>query len=325
MRDAGSYPSLRATQIGPVAVRALREATEGTVRAVFDRSYYVTLASGWLCVGPAKLGAGPLNILCGEWPENGPHELLEVGDIARVEHSVLSAGRTRVRIDTAAPWHPEPCRAWSRASLARGLSTLAASLPAVLPEDGLARLLRDGDEGDTPTLTAAQAPARHLAQILEAAASGRMGIEAQPLTALIGLGPGLTPSGDDYLGGALVALAVTAQVEVRDRIWRVLEPHLRGLTSDISCAHLDAAAQGFGSAALHEVLRAILSGATEAVPAALQPLIAIGHTSGWDALAGAAMALRALARSPTLPGPLHGKADGAACRVANLGNDASSH
>ena len=99
---------------------------------------------------------------------------------------------------------------------------------------------------------------------------------------LIGLGPGLTPSGDDYLGGMLVALRRTGRTMQAEGLWRWLQPRLRERTSAISAAHLTAAAAGEGHEALHSVLDGELN---------LDALDAVGHTSGWDALAGAAAVL----------------------------------
>ncbi|MEE9273883.1 MAG: DUF2877 domain-containing protein, partial [bacterium] len=65
----------------------------------------------------------------------------------------------------------------------------------------------------------------------------------------------------------------------------------------ISRAHLACAARGEGAAALHETLAALLGPDPEAALAApLGTLDAIGHTSGWDALAGAAAVLALRAR-----------------------------
>ena len=100
---------------------------------------------------------------------------------------------------------------------------------------------------------------------------------------LIGLGPGLTPSGDDYLGGMLVALRLTGRGVQADGLWRWLEPRLKARTSAISAAHLAAAAAGEAHEALHRVLNGELE---------LDALNAVGHTSGWDALAGAMAVLR---------------------------------
>ena len=61
----------------------------------------------------------------------------------------------------------------------------------------------------------------------------RLGNEAAQL---IGLGPGLTPSGDDYLGGVL-SLRWLGRGSQADSLWRWLEPRLAGHTSEISAAH----------------------------------------------------------------------------------------
>ena len=117
------------------------------------------------------------------------------------------------------------------------------------------------------------------------------------LAPLLGLGPGLTPSGDDYLGGALVALHATGQPELGWRLWRTLEPQLVVTTGDLSGAHLGAAAEGLGHAALHDLIGAILAGDSEKIREALCAATSIGHTSGWDAVAGAVAMLRATAGS----------------------------
>jgi hypothetical protein len=63
-----------------------------------------------------------------------------------------------------------------------------------------------------------------------------------------------------------------------DGLWRWLEPRLKMRTSAISAAHLAAAAAGQAHEALHEVLNGSLD---------FKRLDDVGHTSGWDALAGA--------------------------------------
>ena len=115
---------------------------------------------------------------------------------------------------------------------------------------------------------------------------------AGAVTGLIGLGPGLTPSGDDLIGGMLIGLAGLGEFEQRDTIWRNVEPQLATATSPLSAAHLRAAALGFGSAALHDLLGDLLKGDTHRLARHLDALGAIGHSSGFDALAGVVVALR---------------------------------
>jgi hypothetical protein len=295
----------RATLVGPVAARPADADARGTVRAVFDRSFYVALDAGWICVGPESMGAGPLNLLCAPWFAGVPLRAdLEPGDFALVENGNLHAGPVRISLACAQRWHPQPLGPWSRSSLARGLAAFAGALPRLLPSDGLARLLRPTGTSDllTPVLAAAQAPVGYLVQVLQTTSAMDAGdIDADQIGPLIGLGPGLTPSGDDYLGGILIALSLIGQTRLRDRLWQALEPLFARRTGDISRAHLAAAAGGLGNAALHDVLRAILAGRTDAISAAIASISALGHTSGWDTLAGGIAVLRFQAAKELAP------------------------
>lgn len=105
-----------------------------------------------------------------------------------------------------------------------------------------------------------------------------------PDDALIGLGPGLTPAGDDFVGGALIALRAFGQHALADRIARWALPLAGERTNRISRAHLECAAQGEGHEALHDLLFSFDD-------KHLRRLARIGHSSGMDAAAGALLAL----------------------------------
>src|SRR5574339_143055 len=113
---------------------------------------------------------------------------------------------------------------------------------------------------------------------------------------LIGLGPGLTPSGDDYLGGVLVGLRWLGRGAQADSLWRWLEPRLESGTSAISAAHLAAASGGQAHEALHEVLDNLSAWQAPDLLPSLARLDAVGHTSGWDALAGVVAVARTAER-----------------------------
>jgi len=288
----------RVAQVGCIATRSLREGASGVVAAVFDRSCYITLDGQWICVGPPGLGAGPVNVVCDPCNLIGPmSSLVDLNDFAIWHGRTLRVGSSlMISFAGAKPWFPPPPGAWNRATVRRGLSAFAAALPDMLPVEGLAPLLRPpmACEGLPPIAAAAHGNAERLGDIVRAAARHTQThpLDARPLVSLLGLGPGLTPSGDDFLGGALVALHVVALEPLRDAIWAALEPHAAGLTNDISRAHLAAAAEGCGSEALHALLNDVITGQTEALPERIAALAAIGHTSGWDALAGAITVLR---------------------------------
>jgi hypothetical protein len=117
--------------------------------------------------------------------------------------------------------------------------------------------------------------------------------KGQPDDSLIGLGPGLTPAGDDFVGGAMIALRAFGQAERAERIAAWALPLAETNTGRISRAHLACAAAGEGHEALHALLAAL--GTNEnAIEAAWAALDRVGHSSGRDAAAGALLALRAL-------------------------------
>jgi len=107
---------------------------------------------------------------------------------------------------------------------------------------------------------------------------------------LVGLGPGLTPAGDDYLGGQMIALRAFGRADEAERMAAWVLPLARERTSRISRAHLECAAAGEGHEALHELLANL--GDVQAVERSLERLSRIGHSSGMDAAAGALLALR---------------------------------
>jgi hypothetical protein len=102
------------------------------------------------------------------------------------------------------------------------------------------------------------------------------------VTQLAGLGPGLTPAGDDFLVGLIVALQLEAANPHRPLIAAAAAPPEAhpARTTWLSAAYLRAAARGECAGVWH----AFLTDPTSET--ALRALLATGHTSGADGLAG---------------------------------------
>lgn len=226
--------------------RAALELGAGEVCAQFRRSFYLRFpGERYACVGDASLGRGPLNALV-----NGL-------SIPRLGEEIV------ISLEKAVSWTPP-------------------SSTAVMPNLGNARTPAEGLGG--LVLGEQNALSIHAQPALDALAEWLAGNTLRnDAEQLIGLGPGLTPSGDDYLGGMLVALRLSGRGGQADALWRWLEPRLAARTSAISAAHLAAAAAGEA----HEALHVALTGKWN-----LDALSAVGHCSGWDALAGAVAVLR---------------------------------
>ena len=221
---------------------------EGEVCAVFKRSFYLRFAAGYACVGDESIGNGPLNAIVGDFP------LPSLG-----ERMSLAVDRT---------WQP------TRRPGHVDLAALREAARGRVPAEGLGCLVA----GMHNALSAHAQPA--LDALDEWIAGHSLDSRAEQL---IGLGPGLTPSGDDYLGGVMVALHLLDRPSQAASLWRWLEPQLASRTSAISAAHLAAAATGEAHEALHDVLNGNLD---------LDALDAVGHCSGWDALAGSVAVLQ---------------------------------
>jgi hypothetical protein len=109
---------------------------------------------------------------------------------------------------------------------------------------------------------------------------------------LVGLGPGLTPSGDDFLGGLLFAAHSLKTAYPQDFNWEE-EPVMDLIdwastqTHPISHAILRDHASGHGPEPLHDVVAWLLNGRDLVrTMGGVTRLLGIGDTSGWDIMAG---------------------------------------
>lgn len=204
------------------------------------------------------------------------------GRIVCVVASALGDGAVQARLSGPLPdlpdtialapapiWTPPPLPVWRDIDLGAGLARATAKWPAKSP--GV------WDRAFVAGLVA-------LSRWVGCAAS------LDSCRELIGLGPGLTPSGDDALGGAAIALRVFGHAARADELGAFIREHAPSRTSDISLAHLRAAAAGEGSAAFHAALTALVTGGDFA------SLDRIGASSGWDAMDGAIAVLSSIVR-----------------------------
>lgn len=116
---------------------------------------------------------------------------------------------------------------------------------------------------------------------------------------LVGLGPGLTPSGDDVLAGLLVTLRhVGAATRTERAVWladwlaAAVTFDARTRTTPLSATLLHCAARGEASPEVLAVLRGLAGG--QALEPALRRLRRLGHTSGADLAQGIAIGVEAV-------------------------------
>jgi hypothetical protein len=261
---------VRLTALGWKADAALRR-TGGSARvlAALSESIYLTAGDEIVWLGRAT---APLH----------PRAMLTEDALP------LRADALELDADGVRPWTPPaPARTLRPETLVAGVDALVAAIHDIGTPDGFGALL----VGATPPfpLDGAADRARQLAA---ACAADDPRAAAEAATALLGLGPGLTPSGDDYVGAAFFAHALLVDAGVCDAAaWARAAAGVRAralsLTHPISAALLADMLEGHGHAPLHDLARALGSGVELAGALdAARRLARIGHSSGWDMLAG---------------------------------------
>jgi hypothetical protein len=289
------------TTIGDAAARILAGTGEGRVFAVFGRSFYVDFGGGLVCVGPPDFGPGPSHLLAAFDDVAAWTDRLEPGDPATSLGGVLAVAGLGLDFSGLVPWRAAPPAPLRPADLATGLDRLAEAVARRRPV-GLGVLVGDLCRGARPAATALDpflAPAAAMIaalgdRIRHAAPEAPFAVP-EP-TGLVGLGPGLTPSGDDFLAGFLIALRRLGRGDHAEALAASVVPLAARATNAISAAHLAHAAAGEISARLIEVLDRIAAGGD--AEALLDRVETIGHTSGWDCLAGMVAAAAAMIGRP---------------------------
>jgi hypothetical protein len=138
---------------------------------------------------------------------------------------------------------------------------------------------------------------RAIGEVLTAVRGGATDVILDSGLALVGLGPGLTPAGDDFMGGLLFVVHQLHRAHPGRVAWslerrnRFLE-RARPATNLISYTLLRDLAHGHGPAPMSELLWALLHDDDWAhLAVTAEKLTRIGNTSGWDMLAGVTTAL----------------------------------
>lgn len=133
-------------------------------------------------------------------------------------------------------------------------------------------------------------------ELAAACARGDLASAVEAAELIVGLGPGLTPSGDDALSGLLLALRLLGgavpgggrAVWLADWLGAAVTTHAGDRTTSLSATLLHCADRGQASGEAAAVLRGVAG--QEPLPTAVRRLLATGHTSGadlaWGLLAG---------------------------------------
>lgn len=284
-------PILRA---GVVAMELCKAPVLAEVAAVFERSFYLRAGDLFVCIGEPAIGNGPLTLIA----EMRAAEVgLRPGQPAVISASGIAIGAVTFTYDFCEPWRsPRWRQTPSPGRLAQARDALSLRAAAKAPVEGFGRAVADSNE----RLTAVARIARQRLARLQSWLADTIEARNTPAASLpdavrdlVGLGPGLTPSGDDALIGALVLLDALAERHAHASLAQALRQIPAGLTSPLSHCFLHTAAAGHVGEHLHAAVSSLVGGDADAAVATIR---IIGHSSGWDMMAGAVTALTASVR-----------------------------
>jgi hypothetical protein len=103
---------------------------------------------------------------------------------------------------------------------------------------------------------------------------------------LSGLGHGLTPSGDDFILGALYAVWIIYPLETASALANDVATAAAPLTTSLSAAWLRSAGRGEAGILWHTFFDALVAGDEVRIKESVEKILSIGETSGADALSG---------------------------------------
>jgi len=283
--------------------RAVREeGWSGEVLAVHPRSCYLLDEEGSIyAVVQEDLGKGPLSLVIASSSSSQPFQQLAVGETVKTAGDVLLLSDSLdVGLAKAELWDPKPYVTFGGAeAMQHSLDALHQAATKFAPEKSLAVLLPYLAEDELPPLLqkVTHFPRSHALMGGLADSLGdrnRRGLKVVT-SSLAGLGPGLTPAGDDFLAGVLLALAEQRQAdaelgEIADLLLETAAPR----THEISAAYLKTAHDGEAHERWHALLGALAAGDTAAIGEAAHGVAQVGETSGADMLAGFLTAMQAV-------------------------------
>ncbi len=296
--------TLTALSITPAARDWLARTTAARVLSAFDRTCNLIAGDGAvLALSTPDAGRTPFSLTVAP-AGPAPFRHLTAGAPVRVGDGTLALDGLRVcvAVAPARPWDPVPDWESVRRALALDPGLLAGLLPLALelaPPGSLLDLYRLPDERpvrsarpDRSFIGRAAAGAEALARGLRSGAGEALREGARLLA---GVGGGLTPAGDDFIVGAMLAAwAGLAGPGAESRCPAIVEA-AAPLTTALSAAFLRAAARGECSEQWHTLFESLAVGQigdwrleigdwTPCVE--IGGVLAVGHTSGADALAG---------------------------------------
>jgi hypothetical protein len=196
---------------------------------------------------------------------------------------------TSVSFEQASLWEPHPNWALLRSAprqLLKASDDIEQLLKEHAPPNSFAQIVLPLTQSGDPASKTHNKASLVIEELLPSFISENREIMRSSAAALGGLGPGLTPAGDDFLVGLMHALWVARPQAQALALSLVLAEAAVPRTNSLSGAWLSAASQGEAGEPWHELVIAIAGNDSSTIESAVMRILPTGHSSGADALGG---------------------------------------
>lgn len=292
----GNAKKIQIISIGITAARALVSSRIWRLLSVYDRSFYcIDDAENIICFAINGIGRGPFTLLCSE-NEKLPTEILKsikhfsmVGDMLVAEGADLI-----IDLKNATTWGESllDLKEGHRESMKNDLTWLAHRASLSAPQESFGWMIptflfgRGRDVLETHKKTSSLLHKRLSKVTKEIEKDFAMTGSACGLEQLIGLGYGLTPSGDDFLAGVVMGFHKMQKHREAILSARHFYSQAQGKTTTISLAFYRALADGRVAEPYLRFLEMIGREEEAESEQLFDRVTDFGGTSGWDTLAG---------------------------------------
>jgi len=289
---------INAISVGSYALKTLKDGAVGEVHSTFERTFNVLISGELVGIARRDVPNGPFNIITDVEPNHSMQSLVDKGESVRVDADLLTFGKElKIFLNGADVWRPRHgVKKPIDIELVKSNLSLVKELAGWRIE-GFGQLVRQTEnmiygaqfnDGQLNQVSRSGLP--HIRYLVSAVRSEDLKLARLSAKNLVGLGPGLSPSGDDLLAGFMAGLRWTVNsfngnVNRVDKINRTIA-HVAGGTTMLGKQLLIRAAVGEVNEAVEGLLEAILACQVEEVRAATEKVLAIGETSGVDSIVG---------------------------------------
>lgn len=280
---------IRAISLTSQAYQWLEDSCEPRVLHIFDRACnLVNERREILSIVTPQIGNGPFNLVIEDDLLIFNH--VEIQSALFTSASSLRLGDVIIDTTNAQLWSPRPD--WEllhvqRSDLVRNLTKIP--ITNYLKYSGFDILSEDRPGMLTHhefSITQSPVSDLQLSTLSCALAKADISSARRTTSELAGLGIGLTPAGDDFLLGAMLAAWIIYPREIAAVLTREITNTAAPLTTSLSAAYLRSAGRGEAGVLWHRFLDALVAGHEAGMQRQVTELLSMGHTSGADALAG---------------------------------------